>query len=1183
MIRHTLRVTGGELTVRVLGPVQLIGVDGELVDLPSASQRRLLAALALHAPRPVRAEWLCGVLDVTPGALRTSISRLRRSVGDGRLQTTIGGYRLDAPVDATLACAEIQSGSDDPVALARALERWVGPALEEFADEPWAVGEARRLAAIRAAAVEDLAEALIVRHRAADALAVLEPHVIEHPWRDRPRGLTLRALAASGRPTEALRAYQAYRQALVDTAGTEPSADLRAIEQRIATGWDGVEPLPSGATDPVPNAGRARSAPALHEALAQAPVGVGRGDELAVLVDAAERALEGGARTVLISGEAGIGKTTLIAHFAREVCAPSGWDVFYGRCDEHLAAPFHPFPGLVSRMVQTLSDDALNAHTATHGSDLLRLVPQLQGRIAPTAPPTVGDEGTARHRLFEAVVDITERAAAMAPVLLVLDDLHWADPAALHLFQHLVRELAGEPVLVVAGFRDTGEAAGDHLRGALADLARDDAARIELVGLDRSALQDLVRTRVTTTAGRDVSQVVDRLAAETAGNPLFAEHLLRHWDTERQFAVDDDVVTLSTVSVQVPPSLRDLVWHRVMVLGPEVQPTLTAAAVLGVQFHEQVLASMTGLAEPEIARVLDRAVAAGVLADQASISGAVRFAHALVARSLEAELGSRERRRLHAQAFEAILSLHLSPPADLAPQLARHAELGQLGPESLRWAVEAGDVALADLAPDEAASWFTRALDQAVALGRPDAERADLLVRLGEAESRAGHPTALDTIRRGAELARSSGADATLVRAAMATDRGTGRLGSFAAEQLHIVEAALTRVDPDDLETRARLTALLAQSLGPTDQAVRQRAAALEALDLARSSPDPTLLARIAPNVLFALWTPGAGAVRAALAAEATAIVDDMDDPHLAYLVHYAAHNSAVCAGDAEPAARYLDRIHAIAEEIGEAGMRWGVGILDGYMATMTGRLVEAERVIGATLELGMEIGEPDAFPAFAAQTYVLGTFAGRHAELFPITQQAIEAEPYVELTFRIAHAILCCEVGRGDEARTLLHDAIEGRVDPIPDDWVRSTTLNGLAILAIELDDIDGATWLYPQIAPMAGEVSYNGLTSQGPISAYAGKLAFVLGRHEAAEQHLLDALATAESFGWVYHQATTQLALAQNRLRADGALDDEGMGWLDTAARLCAAHGFTIWGRRTAALRATLAAVAWRRVTRR
>ena len=154
MMRNNWPVTQGELTVQVLGPVRLIGAHGQIVDLPSASQRRLLGALAIHASRPVRAEWLCGVLDVTAGALRTSVSRLRRVVGDGPLQTTVGGYWLDAPVDAALACAEIQSASGDPVALTRALGRWVGHALEEFTDEPWAVGEVARLAAIRATAVE---------------------------------------------------------------------------------------------------------------------------------------------------------------------------------------------------------------------------------------------------------------------------------------------------------------------------------------------------------------------------------------------------------------------------------------------------------------------------------------------------------------------------------------------------------------------------------------------------------------------------------------------------------------------------------------------------------------------------------------------------------------------------------------------------------------------------------------------------------------------------------------------------------------------------------------------------------------------------------------------------------------------------------------------------------------------
>ncbi|MGD9701182.1 MAG: AAA family ATPase [Acidimicrobiia bacterium] len=1163
----------GELTVRVLGPVQLVGPGGEVVDVPSASQRRLLGALALHAPSPVRAEWLCGVLDVTPGALRTSVARLRRVVGDGLLHTSVTGYRLDAPVDATLVCAEIQSAHGDATALARALSRWVGRALDEFADEAWAVGDAVRLAAVRAAAVEDLAEALIAGHRTDEAIALLEPHVIEHPYRDRPRGLTIRALAAAGRQTEALRAYQRYREFLAEMAGTEPSDELRRIEQRVAAGWDGIDRDEGdepgvGGRDVAPV--RQRSTPVLHEVLAAASARVGRKYEFGLLVGTADRARDRGVQTVLLSGESGIGKTTLIAAFAREHCASSGWNVFYGRCDEQVVVPFQPFQSVIGRIVDELPDDVLMAHTATCGGDLLRLVPRLQTRVSAT-PPLAGDEITVRHLLFEAVADVVRRAAAIAPLVLVLDDLHWAEPTALYLLRHLVRNLANSPVVFLAAFRDTGEAADGHLRTALADLARNDAVRVELEGLDTIELGDLVQSRVAAVAGHDVGALADRLRDDTAGNPLFAEHLLRHWVGAGQLHLDDRVVTLSAqAAVDVPSTLRDLVWHRVSVLGGDAGPVLTAAAVLGVQFNERVLAAMTDVEGRDIARLLDRAVAAGLLADQPSISGTVRFAHALVARSMEADLGSRARTKLHAQAFRAMLVSHATPSPELAPRLAHHADLGGLLDEAQRWASEAGDEALANLAPDEAAQWFRKALDHATALGRPDAERADLLVRLGEAGYRAGHPTALDTIRQGAELAEACGADATLVRAALATDRGSVRLGSFAAEQLAIVEAALRSDSRADLTTRARLIALLAQSLVHTDQTERRTAAALEALDLARSSADPTVLARVAPDVLYALWVPGAGSIRSALAEEAIALADETGDPHLTYVVHSAAYSSAVCTGDAERASRYINRLRAVAAEIGEPRMQWSVGVLDGFEATMMGRFAEAERIINSTVELGMRIGESDAFSIFAAQSFVLGTFAGRHAELLPIVQQVVETHESVELPFRIAHAIVCCEVGRQEVASSLLHEAMARGLDAIPADLMRSTTLLGYAILAIELDDVSAAERLYPEIASLAGEVSFNGVTSQGPISAYAGKLASLLGRHGDAENFLLDALALTESFGWEYHRATTLIALARNRQRADGALGDEGERWLATAEQLCASHGIDSWAKRAVALRA-------------
>jgi len=1148
--------------VRVLGPVHLRGTDGEEIELPSVAQRRLLGVLAIHAPTPVRAEYLCGVLGVTSGALRTSVSRLRRLVGDDALRTTVGGYRLDAVVDARLACAELDAAHGDPVAIASALGRWAGDALEEFADEAWAVGEAVRLASIRAAAVEDLGEALLLEHRPDDALAVLGPHIVEHPHRDRPRGLAIRALAASGRQTEALRAFQRYRDELAETVGTEPSAELREIDRRVATGWDGlVDPSSVGGPRSVERA-PPHVAPPLHEVLAAVPAAVGRRRELDVLAGAARRTRRGGAGTVLVTGGAGIGKTTLLAAFAREV---SGWDVFYGRCDEHVTVPFHPFQSVVGRVVDTLPTPVLVAHTAARGGDLLRLLPHVAARMAVEVSP-VGDDDTARHRMFDAVLDVVERAAAIAPLVLVLDDLHWAETAAIDLLRHLVEHLGSAPVLFVLGCRAPAE--------PLSALATR-GTPIELAGLDLDELGALVHGRLPDGEGRDVGPVVARLHAETAGNPLFAEHLLRHWIDTGQLTFDAEAVSPPPASDQdLPTALRDLVWHRVAALGPQAQPVLTAAAVFGVQFNQRVLAEMTGLAEHEVGALLDRAVAAGILADQPSLSGNVRFTHALVARALEAELGSRTARALHAQAFEAMVLVDREgPPVELAAQLARHAELGGLLDEAQRWATSAGELALAELAPAEAVRWFATALEHATALGRPDAERADLLVRLGEAATRAGDPRALDAIRRGAELAEACGADATLTRAALATTRGSLR-SRWSGEQLAIVDAALARAGDADPATRVRLTALLAQSLGHTGQTDRRRAAAHEALELARSSLDPTLLPRVAPDVLYALWTPGAAATRAELAAEATAIADEGHDPHLAFVVHHAAYGAAVCAGDAPTASRYLRRLHDIAGEIGEPSMRWHVGMLDAFVATMEARFADAERIAEATLALGTDIGDPDAFGVYAAQLFFFGTFAGRHAELLPVIQHVIDTDPHVEPLFRAGHALVCCEVGRPEVGRALLRDAMAAGLDAISQDSLGSTTLVAHAVLANELDDVAAAAWLLPAIEPMAGEVSFNGVTSQGPISAYVGKLASLLGRAVEAERHLLDALATTEAFGWEYHRATTLIALAQNRLRATGGLDAEGERWLVAAEERCEALGLASWATRTVALRGRISA---------
>ena len=134
-------------------------------------------------------------------------------------------------------------------------------------------------------------------------------------------------------------------------------------------------------------------------------------------------------------------------------------------------------------------------------------------------------------------------------------------------------------------------------------------------------------------------------------------------------------------------------------------------------------------------------------------------------------------------------------------------------------------------------------------------------------------------------------------------------------------------------------------------------------------------------------------------------------------------------------------------------------------------------------------------------------------------------------------------------------------RFADVPADNLWMTQVIGYAVLAIELHDTDAAALLLPLIEPFAAEVAFSGLTSQGPVGAYVGKLSSLLGRHEEAEDHLRAALATASAFGWTYHRATTLLALSQARYRGRGQLDPEARSWLDEASDLCRRFGFRSW----------------------
>ena len=395
------------------------------------------------------------------------------------------------------------------------------------------------------------------------------------------------------------------------------------------------------------------------------------------------------------------------------------------------------------------------------------------------------------------------------------------------------------------------------------------------------------------------------------------------------------------------------------------------------------------------------------------------------------------------------------------------------------------------------------------------------------------------------------------------------RVDPRAREYLATVEAAVAVADRADTATYARLLALLAQCLVWTPEAERRVASAHEALALADAHHDPTLFARIAPGVLWGLWEPGSGAVRSRVAARAVAVAEATGDPRLEFGAHLAAFDIAIESADHVTAARSLAKLRATARAIGEPTLRWTIGLADTFMATMAGRLVEAEAFATQTLELGMQIGAPDAFTFFAGQLFVIGTFGGRHDELFPLVEQATKDDP-LAIAFKLAYGIICTAVGREEIAREILEDGMTSGFAALPVDNIWTTCVIGYAILAIELDHADAAAQLLPLLEPFANDVAFNGITSQGPIAAYVGKLESLLGRHDDAEEHLRAALDIASAFGWKYHRATTLFALAQARDRRLGRLDAEAQSWLREASELCHALGFRIWIPRIDALAA-------------
>ncbi|KEF96636.1 MULTISPECIES: BTAD domain-containing putative transcriptional regulator [Mycobacterium] len=473
----------------------------------------------------------------------------------------------------------------------------------------------------------------------------------------------------------------------------------------------------------------AAETPMLRPALPAVLVGpgpfVGRGRELEGLLSAWQSALTGGVRTVLIAGEPGVGKTRLAGEWSQRA-HEMGAVVLYGRCDEDLGAPYQPFAEALRALVPCMGAERLRGLRGVEA--LLALVPALADVVPDLAPPAHADPDTERYALFDAVVALLEIASASAPVLLILDDLHWAAKPTLLLLRHLLRFGDHARVQIVGTYRSTDLDRSHPLAAMLVDLHRDGTAnRLNLGGLD----EDDVTTYVTE-AGYDDDELAHALASVTGGNPFFLIEALRHVDES------GGVWDQSTL----PQGVREAVSRRLSRLPVETNKALAAAAVVGSRFSLELVEQVVG---NDLIDAFDEARNAGIVIEEPG--GNYRFNHALVRQSLLAELASVRRMRLHQR---IATTLETMPGADdeLLAELAHHyfecAWAGNAA-KAVLYCRRAADQAMTRLAYEGAADLYRHALHALEELDDElpdrDDQAAELLVARCEALLAAGDVT----------------------------------------------------------------------------------------------------------------------------------------------------------------------------------------------------------------------------------------------------------------------------------------------------------------------------------------------------------------------------------------------------------------------------------------------------------
>lgn len=898
------------------------------------------------------------------------------------------------------------------------------------------------------------------------------------------------------------------------------------------------------------------------------PLIVGQEREQRTLLDHLDRAMRQQGRVVLLGGEAGIGKTTLVENLAIDA-EDRGVLVLWGHCyDLTTTPPYGPWLEIARR------------YTA--------------GEHEPPFPAFLHDEealaaiGT-RERLFTQVSEFFTARSAIQPVMLVIDDLQWADDGSLGLLRFLAREVSAHRLLIVATYRSEEVVPGHPLSTLLPLLLREARAdRIEIRRLDEESHRSLISARYRLTDA-DLTRLSTYLCDHAEGNALYATELLRTLEDEGTLAKQSDGWRLGDLSrAMVPPLLREVIDRRIDRLSDETKRLLPIAAVIGQEVSIELWQGVSGVTDDALLDAVDEAVAARVLTalDDGS---RICFSHTLIRQSLYESLLSPRRRIWHRKVAE-LLEQGTRPDPDA---VAHHYE--QAGDaRAITWLTRAAEQARQRYAWRTAGERLESALRMVESLSEANPrQQSEILVALGEVQSLDGSdrgasgagdvPAARETFQHAARLAREAGSAELLARAALGYS-GIGVAGMGGALEAALLAEAREALPDGDSSLRVRVLGRLVEArwwlairwainLPESWQAWVEELQQLaeDAVAMARRIGEPSgLIAALSSQVIVATG-PTASERYLAVSREQIALAERLGTQAPVLLAYHWWFLAAAQQGDMESSTDADRQLATLVTTYQITFFEWLLTAQRVALALHDGRLNDAEDGITEAERI---------WPNSAVVLQQLFTLRREQGRTVEITRQVRDtrARDPITTSWIIIELLIRIESGSLRGVRETLRSLVDQWIErPAAAEWLRS--MSWLAEAVVAVDDTELAATLYRTLTPYAEVNLVMGVSdlAGGAVTHYLGLLARTMGTLPTAEAHFAAAYERNERWGNRIYLAHTSYEWADLLAERDAGPEHERAGTLlDTAENLASDIGLVVLGQRCRALRERLASLA-------